>query len=362
MRRSPVQVLESTSDPKQRSQKFYDQLLELSDFIARRPWISLASAADYFGPLVGLNLTKELPLPSLGDDEINPYIRSSHPVEYTPFFDPVFKVPNDFVFRCLERRVEHWVSQLDHLRNKIRSALKATTRVSDEEWDCVDAVGQLPSSELTELRQMWCDSPQTEERLAAVRMVQIHAAYHPDLRFDWLNEANALIPMSQYFREQIERRNNRQILEVIACSLKTLQEFHHRMTNVESDILSQVQTHRLCLIEGRYRRDVYWNGNLLKIDWCQRNRAWILFSAMVENACQSGQGVDNLSDLKISLRDARRDLSNLLSSELVDLIIGSSEKALRLDLSCSAIFYNHYRTYEILEDANQRYGFSLLSK
>jgi hypothetical protein len=93
---------------------------------------------------------------------------------------------------------------------------------------------------------------------------------------------------------------------------------------------------------------LYWDGELVDADWNKRARSWTLLFALAEAAVGTRQGVDDFSDLGISLKDAKNDLKKLIPSSLFSTI-RVVKGVHRLDLKDSNIYLGRFEQIERLE-------------
>ncbi len=322
-----------------------DCLIEGLRHIAGRPWIALTSVNDYFSPSAGLNLTAV-------ERERERGLNGGRPPrmrELSHDFQPYLEFPGDFIFNCFEGRVEFWKTKLVEHGRRILTLLQQCPVVTEDDDQAFQDAWCFLQPLVDQLRRHWQESPDAAERLAALRLVQIRAAFHPERTLDWLPEAVPFVRNAVVFRERIEMCGNRQIAQYVADALSTLSEMYNRQDDVDLQIQNYAENYPLCVIEGRLRREVYWQGELLGIDWHRHDRAWILFSSMALTAKQTGQGVDSEMFHGLSLRDAKRDLCRFLPKDLSSLIEGTPSRALRLAVPSAKIHYASFCEYELLE-------------
>lgn len=322
-------------------------------YIARRPWIALTSVNDYFGSSARLNLTSE----ELERERIFYGGQPPEISDFSPIVQPGLDIPADFIFDCFERRVQYWRGALDRFYVRISRLVHQCPVITEDDRQAFREAICSVRPFLDELRRLWQESVNAAERQAAIQLVQIRAAFHPERSLDWLSEASPFLGNAIVYRDRLERRGKSHIAVTIADALSTLSEMYHRQEDVGSQIRCHAQTHSLCVIEGRGRREVYWQGDLLEVDWNRHERAWILFANLAEHAKLTGQGVDSMMmDEKFSIRDAKTDLQRLLPGTLSNLILGKPRTALRLDLSSSEIYYGFFSQQERLEPLSARMG------
>jgi hypothetical protein len=128
-----------------------------------------------------------------------------------------------------------------------------------------------------------------------------------------------------------------------------LLSFPQDAIDIERVIEQKIVQHRLCIIDGRGRRELYWDGTFIEIPWHKRKRAWTLLTALAEEASRSQQGIDECNDLGISLRDARHDLSKLLPADLFSFI-AIENKVHRLTLPLTDFYLGRLQSNDTLDD------------
>jgi hypothetical protein len=331
---------DSTTSPGERATTV--RMESTLEFIASRPWRDLVSEFDYFGPAVDLNLVDR-------EQWFGPASRDVPMAEFMPFAQPQLQLPGDFVLRCLDIRIEYWQSFLNRnfvgLQRAIREHLGPGSQGEQALYQTSEDTG-TPRQQLHVLTDHSADAVRRE---AAMRLVQVYASYRPKADLSWLGPAASMSGHADRFRWQVERRNDRAIPAAVAAALSELAALYRADVDLESVILEKLSTHRLCLIDGRGRREAHWQGERIAVDWEQRGRAWTLLTAVAEDAKGSQQGVDNLSELGISLRDARRDLKRLLPPELFSFL-HVKQGVHRLTLPRAEFYFGRCDSRDRLED------------
>jgi hypothetical protein len=198
----------------------------------------------------------------------------------------------------------------------LQRAIREQQGADSEDEQALYRATEDTGAPLQQLHALTDHAPDAVRREAAMRLVQVYASYRPWADLCWLGEAAAMSAHADHLRWRVERRNDVAIPAVVAAALSELTSLCRAEIDVESVILEKISTHRLCLIDGRGRREAYWEGETIDVDWQRRGRVWTLLTAVAEDAAHSRQGVDRLSELGISLRDARADLKKLLPAEL----------------------------------------------
>ncbi|MEQ8791398.1 MAG: hypothetical protein RIC55_34365 [Pirellulaceae bacterium] len=319
-----------------------DQMESTLEFIASRPWRDLVSEYDYFGPAVDLNLVDRA-------QWFGPDSRDVQMAEFMPFSQPQLQLPGDFVFRCLDLRIEYWRSYLNRNFVALQRAIREHLGPGSQDEQALYKTTEDTGTPLQQLHVLTDHAPDAVRREAAVRLVQVYTSYRPQAELSWLGPAAPQCGHADRFRWQVERRNDRAIPAAVAAALSELTALYRADVDLESVILEKIATHRLCLIDGRGRREAHWEAKLIDVDWERRGRAWTLLTAVAEDAHGSQQGVDKLSDLGISLRDARRDLKGLLPPELFSFL-HVKKGVHRLALPRAEFYFGRFDSRDHLEE------------
>jgi len=312
------------------------------EFIASRPWRDLVSELDYFGPAVDLNLVDR-------EQWFGPDARHVQMGDFMPYVQPRLQMPGDFVFRCLDIRVDYWRSCLNRSFVALQRAIRKHQGADSKEEQALYRATEDTGTPLQQLHTLTDHALDAVRREAAMRLVQVYAGYRPRADLCWLGEAAAMSAHADHLRWRVERRNDVAIAEMVAAALSELTSLCRAEVDVESVILEKISTHRLCLIDGRGRREAYWEGETIDVDWQRRGRAWTLLTAVAEDAAHSRQGVDRLSELGISLRDARADLKKLLPAELFRFL-QVEQGVHRLTLPNSETYFGRFDSRDRLEE------------
>ncbi len=310
--------------------------------IAARPWRDLVSERDYFGPVAELNLNDR---EAYFGDGI-----SIRPVdEFSPYVNAALRQPGDVIVICMFLRIKHWRRSLRRAWVFGQSAISksADAEARRAAWLAASPPGD---SAVNRLHALTDHASEFKCREAAVSLVQMDAAYRPNARLDFLGDAKSVKSQAAVFRDQIAKRDDVRTPAVVAAALTTLADMYRADVDVDAQIAEAVRIQRLVVIAGRGRREAYWERQRLDIDWGRHERAWVLLVEMAEEAVQTGQGVDEMTDLGISLRDARRALGNLLPHGLLDLLKVKNGVHM-LGLPAAEIFLGRFEQRELLADA-----------
>lgn len=281
-------------------------------FVAQRPWHDLVSPKDYFGAVARLNLRHETQHdPRLPEGQYvwdGPNFMSFH-----PYACPLLRQPGDFVSRCAIKRVEIW---RDTFRRFLAAMIKADNRAPLNPGRA--SVAAL-DSELSALRAHLIEGRAAQRRAACMALVQVYQALRHCHRsaaevFPWLADADPPSYPGVRLRSAIDLSSGA-IADSAMCALAELESIEWAPVDIESEIDEARRNHLLCVVDGVGRRELYWKQTLIPGDWQRWGRAWTLLIGMVEEA-QVCRGVDEVKELGICLRSARRDLKRLLPADL----------------------------------------------
>jgi len=248
----------------------------------------------------------------------------------------------------LEIRVEYWRNIIQRYFVAAQSAIRLEPSGREANERAIQGAVSNTEPLLAELRELVYHSP-SALHVPCMILVQIYAAFFPSADLKWLNNAAQMVKTATIYRWRLERRSDVAIPETIVGALTDLDVFYRQDVDVDLQIAETARIRRLCIVDGRDRREVYWNGNLLDIDWTRHKRAWTLFTALVEAAKTSGQGVDTFSELGISLKDARADLSRMLPRKLADWVTIKNQVH-RLTLDPLDIGFLRFCTRDVLNE------------
>jgi len=328
----------SAADARQ-AEPDYARFLSTLDFVASRPWRDLASVYDYFGPSAELNLVNR-------ERYLGPDSNHLQLADFMRYAQPTLGLPGDFVFRCVEIRVEHWRRLLQRLFVQADGMLSGG--LAGKKQGLRHAMHDV-GTPLRLLRGICHDSAEALKRTACVTLVQVYAGFRPMADLTWLGEAAAMSEHADLFRWRAVEGRDIYISEVVAAALLDCSELYRQKVDLEILIEEKVRSHSLCVIEGRSRHEAYWVGKLLEVDWDRHGRAWTLLTALVEDAKQAETGVDRASDLGVSLRDARRDLQRLLPADFAEFLT-LKNTVHRLQLPAAEIFFARFESVDTLEE------------
>jgi hypothetical protein len=312
-----------------------------AEFIATRPWRDLVSVYDFFAPASDLNLHDQESWPG-------PSNQSVRIADFLPYCKPHLRLPCDYVMQCLMIRIDFWLSELVRLQVSCEKALQnLASNTKDLRLELRTAVREIHEP-LHKLEIACRHDPQARLREACVALVQVFAAFRPQTNFGWLGPAGQMAVNAASLRYFIERRADAALTDRIADALAEVKSVYRSAVDPDAAIHQAVQQVSLVLVDGRSRRELYWQGRLVDVDWLARRRAWTLLVAMVLNAKRK-LGVDACNDLGISLKDARSELKKLLPQSLFQCT-AVNKGTHRLNLAPEQVFVAVFDQVDVLTE------------
>jgi hypothetical protein len=251
--------------------------------------------------------------------------------EFVPYFQVSLQAPGDFIYRCTLLRIDFWTRQLNRSTNAIEDELRSAGA-----GDLVRRIRKAYHNyrePLNRLNDLCENDPLWPARQAAVILVQLHAANNPKVDLPWLGPVAAMAPLAKsllHFYPNAAATS-------LASAFAELARYYGDDPDVGAQIELMAAERPLCLVDGIGRRELTWNGRPIEVKWFVKQRAWTLLSALVEHA-RTGQGVDNASELGISLKDAKTDLKSLLPRDLFGHIQSQERGGYKLDLPRDHIY------------------------
>jgi len=313
--------------------------------IARRPWRDLVVLEDYFGPVSDLNLVDRPGY--LGPDNSQVQI-----AEFLPFCNPQLGSLGDFVSRTLLIRIEHWQSLLQRFRVRCQTALQSSPQQDTAGWATLAGSWQRLQESTKRLRQVCLASATAQLRKACMALLQVHACYRPGGTLDWLGLAPDLISSSNVIRHLLEHGHDGSVAEQVAGALLDVRPLYRHGANPDSLLEAKCRSQPLVLVMGRGRREVYWQGQRLDVDWSIHQAPWDLLATLAERAC-SLQGADTF-DLEGSrrsrLKDRRHRLIQFLPASLNEKIQPAGRGTYKLALRPQEICLLQYAEEERLAE------------
>jgi hypothetical protein len=132
--------------------------------------------------------------------------------------------------------------------------------------------------------------------------------------------------------------------EQIATALFDIAPLFRERPDATTVLEEKCRSHALVVVMGRGRREVYWQGELVDVDWCGQRAPWDLLAALVESAT-SAQGADAFTlgdETRGALKDRRHRLKKLLPQSLDDAIQPAGRATYKLALGPEAICLLRY--------------------
>jgi hypothetical protein len=289
------------------------------DYLRSRPWRDLCSEFDYFGPVADLNLEKR----HQGRTREGDLLRLA---DFMPYCRPKWRSMGDFIYRCLVVRIGIWKESLQKHASVVGESTNGKLRIirlpqRSRRLSAGVEKELTPWEELVELEEnlgrlrMLCEfDPQAPLRQAAMTLVQTYAAFRPNAALPWLGSVEGMKGMAAEIRWRLERRDDISVAETCAAALAEVRGLY-REASIDIIVRQMSEERRLCLLDGPGRREAYWEGEPLDIEWTRYDREWTLLVALATKA-KSGQGVDSRDELRISVKDSRRALVGRLPAEL----------------------------------------------
>jgi hypothetical protein len=318
------------SDPGARHAEGTPLGLPAIEYIARRPWRDLVCVQDYFYPANelnrALNLADREPFrgPSGGQLTL---------AAFAPIFNPRLRSVGDFVARTLLVRVEYWQRVLQRFMVRCQIALQYSGQKLGSHWEDLSEAHRQLHEHFENLQDSCLAGRPAEIRNACMALVQVYADYRPRANLDWLG-LPPWVRTSRWIRHRVESQHDFSIGEQLAAALINVSGMFRKDVDLDAVVKAKCQSCALVIVTGPGRRDVYWKGHLLKVDWVSHNGSWDLLAALVERV-KSAQGADAV-DLKLaikgSLKDRRHRLKQLLPADLDEEIQPAGRGTYRLAL------------------------------
>jgi len=122
-------------------------------------------------------------------------------------------------------------------------------------------------------------------------LLQVRACYRPRACLDWLGLPLELAGRSRLIRNRLEQRHDGSIAEQVAAALLDLGPMYRAGVDPEALVEAKCRAHALVLVMGRGRREAYWQGERLDVDWSVYQAPWDLLTTLAERV-RSVQGID----------------------------------------------------------------------
>jgi hypothetical protein len=284
--------------------------LPVVEYISSRPWRDLVAVIDYFYPVSDLNLTDRERY--LGPDSGRVQVG-----EFLPYFNPRLRPLGDFVSRTLLTRVEYWEGILRRFWVRCDTARQNSRQEVVPPWAAaVTALGQLREAH-ERLKDRCLAGPEARVRNACIALLQVYAAYRPRADLTWLGLPPAWT-RAPVIRHRVERQHDVRLPEQVAAALLDVAPLYRRDMDPAALIEETCRSCALVVVMGQGRREAFWQGRLLDVDWLAQRAQWEFLVELVKHA-SSKQGVDacDLGDgAPASLKDRRSRLKRLLPKDL----------------------------------------------
>ena len=237
-------------------------LIRQIESLARPFWTDLVDPADYMGPWSGW-LLRTPPVESV-----------THGV-FVVALNPELHAIGDFVVRCLIRRVEILVRELEEADRIVLSCIrtfggKPPKRILELEEDAArlrEATRQLHAVCLSD--------PEAGIRDSCVILTQVYAAFHPVPDVGWLGLDDVVIAYGKAtLKQRFANTRNAELPERVAAALGDLRRLYANEPPGQSALEEAVARGGLVLVTSPHT--VYWKGTRLNVDWDRYARPWEL--------------------------------------------------------------------------------------
>jgi hypothetical protein len=317
-------------------------------FLAKRPWRDLASKQDYFFPTSGYNLKT---------------VGALHHANFLPAINLSLRVPGDFIFRCLQIRIDFWKQTLQRFFVVSDTERREQRLEATPQWNAIrEAMAEL-ELRIRKLRSLCFDGPEPRLRDSCVALLQVYAGMRMDIDLGWLGPVEQIVAGARGVRQQISGSHQWDIPNRIAEALIDVTEMVRQSQSPDELIEEMKSTHRLVLIEEQ--RSCYLDGQCVardeNVDWHARDSMpWELLSVLAESAMKR-RSVDAvcLSNPRAvqtkkpptaqAIKDRRAKLKKLITPELNNLIVDAGPGTYRLKLDPDDICLLGWTDVEQLE-------------
>jgi hypothetical protein len=291
--------------------------------IARRPWFAMGIEDDFLTPQWHLFLRES-------DQSLANRFRRYYP---TP------DVLGDNVQRMLFARMDFWVFQVDRIWRRLFGRLGESGENASEALERIFAAKINLDECLRNLRESCLTGNEPRLRNACCTLTQVYVAYHPCAKLSWLQStARDLDAVSAtircFFRHggeiiEVERLCRHRFREVgrhraslidmnlirqVAAALDDVKQLYHHGIMPEDLIEEARHSYRLLVVERP--RMVFWDGDLLEIDWNNRDKSWELML----NLAAAAEGLQDMDRFALTGASTDRMLS-IRKHELTKLLM-----------------------------------------
>ncbi len=315
--------------------------------IARRPWIDLVCADDYFSPSRGLNFQVKQVRREEGDTIVEPDpargARSTHlvirptPGEFVVGFNPELHPVGDFVTRSMLRRVEVWLSSLSDFRQLCHQALRHVKRGYPAQVDAEATAWNDLENRVAELRRVCTTAPAASLRDSCIILTQVYTAFHPAPALTWLGLPESVVTTGIWLlRHRIISERHLESVERIATAVRDLRHLYPEGEPEESALDEAVATGGLVL--AGLPRSAHWETKRIPADWDRFDKPWLLLWKLATKArlhagveVKDVYGYDAVTDSALSTLVYR--LKQILPATLWRLIRPTGQRSYRLHLA-----------------------------
>jgi len=315
----------------------YSDYIALLSRIADRPWLDLACEDDYFDSTQGLNLAVK-PVSNELPGTMVPM------ADLVPFLQPSLRYAGDFVFRCLLLRIDHWSSLLSQFSELMLKKLRQSQSINGQDAQDILAARQPVRPLLKELQTLYQAEGDAPLREACLVLLRAYVSYRPDADLNWLSLAPAGIERAGILRFHVARGDVRMI-EAVAAAVREVKCGLSELEDVDSQIQELSKLHTLCIIQGNGRRELYWQGDKVDVDWKGADKPWALLFDLAEKA-RKGLALDDFDGV-YKLKDAKYRLNKLIPPDLKDKIRASAGRY-QLQLDPEQICIRIFQSDEVL--------------
>jgi hypothetical protein len=261
------QVTRRVRSPVDRLEAFRMQLKQ----IGGRFWQDLVCLQDYFEPMGGWMTRKHAKV---------------QPGEFVVALTPELHPGGDFVSRCLCRRVEGLVETLQGFLRFAGEAFRLPGASIPEGWAEENQRHRDLAHLADRLRRACLRGAQQPLRDACILLTQVHAALCGGADLGWLGLPEDVIQAGATAMGHRLRSCHGELLERLAASLAELKTLYADGDGQQSAIEEATAAGGLVVL--RSRQHVYWEGNLLAVNWSRYHALWRLLVALAEQGRRGG--------------------------------------------------------------------------
>ena len=250
--------------------------------------------------------------------------------------------------------MDYWQSVLQSFEVRCRTARDGS--VWGDSWEAVNvACGQFQEHS-GQLRGRCLFGREAKVRNACIALLQVYADYRLGVSLDWLGMPSPRRPLG--LRRRVERQYDGSVGEQVAAALLDVAALYRSAVDIPSLIEAKTRRHPLVVVMGRGRRETYWQGQLVPVDWTVHEAVWQFWSSLVEQV-KSGQGVDAFDPDRGgrgSMKDRRHRLKRCLPQSLEQKVRPAGRGTYRLTLSTDEVCLLQFDEEERLSEWEARKG------